>query len=78
MSNSLFDLAVNEEAVIAGYDTALETAYKNRLSQLGFSEGRRVECIQRPNLGAPTLFRVGSAVYSLDAETASKIVVKQE
>lgn len=74
--STLLELSVGQTASIKDYSGSMHEAYRMRLNQLGFREGRKVQCVQRPNLGAPSLYRVGTAVYSLDADTAQQITIQ--
>jgi Fe2+ transport system protein FeoA len=49
-----------------------------RLIDIGFREGQRVTCLMRPGFGAPRVYAVGGATYSLDQRTASVVFVSPE
>lgn len=73
---SLWALAAGESAVIAGIasiDGHATDAISQRLIDIGFREGQNVMCLLKPGFGAPRVFAVGGATYSLDRATAERI-----
>jgi Fe2+ transport system protein FeoA len=70
---SLWALAAGDSAVIAGIDSQSTDATSQRLMDIGFREGRSVRCLLKPGFGAPRVFAVGGATYSLDRATAERI-----
>lgn len=42
---------------------------------LGFRAGQRVTCLLIPGFGAPRVYVVGGATYSLDRATATRITL---
>ncbi len=70
-ATSIWALSAGESAVIAGvYDADSAT---QRLIDIGFREGQRVTCLLTPGFGAPHVFIVGGATYSLDRATAERV-----
>jgi Fe2+ transport system protein FeoA len=63
------------QSVIEGFSPALDLSVKGRLEELGFHQGSRVLCTQSPRLGAPKLYKVGNAVYSLEKTIAECVIV---
>lgn len=73
---SLWALAAGDSAVIAGIasiDGHATDATSQRLIDIGFREGQSVMCLLKPGFGAPRVFAVGGATYSLDRATAERI-----
>lgn len=75
---SLWALAAGDSAVIAGIasiDRHATDATSQRLVDIGFREGQSVMCLLKPGFGAPRVFAVGGATYSLDRATAERIKI---
>ncbi len=72
---TLHELQVGQKVELNGFCETLPRNYQIRLEELGFIPGRSIRCTQRSSFGGPKLFLVGTAVYSLDGETAKKILV---
>ncbi len=70
---SLWALAAGDSAVIASIDGHATDATSQRLIDIGFREGQSVMCLLKPGFGAPRVFAVGGATYSLDRATAERI-----
>ena len=49
-----------------------------RLIDIGFREGQRVSCVMQPCFGAPRVYAVGGATYSLDKQTANFVRIAGE
>ena len=77
-SLSLWELAVggSREIVSVGGDTADDAV--QRLIDIGFREGQRVSCVMQPGFGAPRVYAVGGATYSLDKQTANFVRIAGE
>ncbi|MGB0323106.1 MAG: hypothetical protein ACPGAL_01450 [Luminiphilus sp.] len=45
---------------------------------IGFREGQRVSCVMQPGFGAPRVYAVGGAIYSLDKQTANFVRIAGE
>lgn len=71
---NLWQMKRGVQSVIEGFDTALQSSVKARLEELGFHQGARVLCTQAPRLGAPKLYKVGNAVYSLEKPIAECVI----
>jgi len=69
---SLWDLPAGGTALIAGINGGIDAATQ-RLIDIGFREGQRVSCLLTPGFGAPRVFAVGGATYSLDRRTAERV-----
>ena len=76
MSKSLWELLQGEVCLVAGFHESLQESYRVRLIELGFHPGEQVVCLQAPSLGAPRLYRVHDAVYSLDDHIAALVLVQ--
>jgi Fe2+ transport system protein FeoA len=77
-SLSLWELAVGDskEIVSVRGDTADQAV--QRLIDIGFREGQRVSCVMQPGFGAPRVYAVGGATYSLDKQTANFVRIARE
>jgi Fe2+ transport system protein FeoA len=77
-SHSLWELAAGDssEIVSVGGDTADDAV--QRLIDIGFREGQRVSCVMQPGFGAPRVYAVGGATYSLDKQTANIVRIAGE
>lgn len=74
---SLWQLQRGDTVLIAHYSDALASNYCRRLQELGFRLGAKVVCTAAPSLGAPKLYRVDNAVYSLDKLVAGAIYAER-
>lgn len=72
---NLWQMKRGVQSVIEGFNPALDLSVKGRLVELGFHQGSRVLCTQSPRLGAPKLYKVGNAVYSLEKTIAECVMV---
>ena len=74
----LWELAVGDsrEIVSVRGDTAEHAV--QRLVDIGFREGQQVSCVIQPGFGAPRVYAVGGATYSLDERTANFVRVVEE
>lgn len=70
---SLWSLSSGESAVIHDFDGSEVDAATRRLMDIGFRAGQRVTCLMTPGFGAPRVYAVGGATYSLDRATAERI-----
>ena len=77
-SLSLWELAVGDSTEIVSVrgDTAEDTV--QRLIDIGFREGQQVTCVMHPSFGAPRVYAVGGASYSLDKKTAHFVRIAKE
>lgn len=71
---NLWQMKRGIQIVIDGFDPSLNASVKSRLEELGFHQGARVLCTQAPRLGAPKLYKVGNAVYSLEKTIAESVI----
>ena len=74
---SLWILSAGDSAVIHGVEGSDIDAAARRLIDIGFREGQRVTCLMIPGFGAPRVFAVGGATYSLDRATAARITLRE-
>ncbi len=70
---TLWNLKKGESCVITGFDAKMQARYKTRLTELGFRLGAGISCTVAPRLGAPKLYRVANAVYSLEKQIAELV-----
>ena len=70
---SLWNLKKGESCVITGFSDAMQARYKTRLTELGFRPGAGISCTVAPRLGAPKLYRVANAIYSLEKQIAELV-----
>ena len=77
-SHPLWELAAGDsrEIVSVGGDTADDAV--QRLIDIGFRDGQRVSCVMQPGFGAPRVYAVGGATYSLDKQTANIVRIAGE
>ena len=78
VSRLLWQLAVGESSQITVIKANTLGSAAQRLIDIGFREGQRVTCLMRPGFGAPRVYAVGGATYSLDQRTASVVFVSPE
>ena len=76
-NGSLWQLKKGDSCVVTGFDEAMQPRYKTRLTELGFRPGADIFCTVSPRLGAPKLYRVANAVYSLEKQIAELVSTKQ-
>jgi Fe2+ transport system protein FeoA len=67
---------MHASGVLVGFDPALSDRYRGRLQEFGFYVGEPVCCQQSTGFGAPRVYRVSNATYSLDQELAEHILVQ--
>lgn len=72
---SLWVLSAGDSAIIQGVCGREIDAASQRLMDLGFRAGQRVTCLLIPGFGAPRVYVVGGATYSLDRATATRITL---
>lgn len=77
-SHPLWELAAGDsrEIVSVGGDTADDAV--QRLIDIGFRGGQQVTCVMQPGFGAPRVYAVGGATYSLDKQTANIVRIAGE
>lgn len=74
---SVWELKAGESGRISGFASSLDESYRQRLIDLGFL-GEPVSCLFVTGLGAPRLYQVRYAVYSLDEQIAQQIEMEAE
>ena len=67
---------MHASGVLMWFDPALSDRYRGRLQEFGFHLGEQVCCQHRTGFGAPRVYRVSNATYSLDQELAEHILVQ--
>ena len=67
---------MHASGVLMGFDPGLSDRYRGRLQEFGFHLGEQVCCQHRTGFGAPRVYRVSNATYSLDQELAEHILVQ--
>ena len=72
---SLWDLPLHTSAQLVGFSATLQDRYQGRLQEFGFHTGEEISCLHQPGFGAPRVFRVSNATYSLDRELAEQVLV---
>ncbi len=75
--SSLWDLSVGESALVEGVEGDKVDAASQRLRDIGFREGQRATCLVIPGFGAPRVFAVGGATYSLDRAAAERVKIRE-
>ena len=73
----LSGLERNSQAIITGYDTALDVKSKRRMLELGFITGKKISVEQISILGDVLLIEINGYLLSLRADIAKHIFVKQ-
>ena len=74
----LWQLAVGESREIVSVRGEAADVAVQRLIDIGFREGQRVTCVMQPGFGAPRVYAVGGATYSLDKQTANFVSIAIE
>ena len=72
---SLWDLPLHSTAHLVGFSATLQHRYQGRLQEFGFHTGEEISCLHQPGFGAPRVFRVSNATFSLDREVAEQVLV---
>ena len=72
---TLWELPLNTSARLMGFKATLQDRYQGRLREFGFHTGEEITCLHQPGFGAPRVFRVSNATYSLDHELAAQVLV---
>lgn len=73
---NLWSLKENQEALVGDFCSSLLQVHRVRFIELGFREGESVKCIKTPPFGAPRVFEVSNAVFSISKEDASRIFLQ--
>ena len=77
-SLSLWALAVGDSRDIVSVRSANADDAVQRLIDIGFREGQQVTCVMQPGFGAPRVYAIGGATYSLDKQTANIVRIAGE
>ena len=77
-SLSLWELAVGDSSKIVSVRSANADDVVQRLIDIGFREGQQVTCVMQPGFGAPRVYAIGGATYSLDKQTANFVRIAGE
>ena len=72
---NLWELPPRTNAILVGFSPALEDRYRGRLQEYGFHAGETITCQHQTGFGAPRVYRVSNATYSLDRELALQVLV---
>jgi Fe2+ transport system protein FeoA len=72
---TLWQLPAGQRATVIALDDQLDSRYRQRITELGFSVGASVQCILRPGMGAPRQYAINNSVYSLDRQLADAIAI---
>jgi Fe2+ transport system protein FeoA len=72
---NLWELPMHTAAVLIGFCPELSGRYRGRLQEFGFHAGETITCQHQPAFGAPRVYRVSNATYSLDRELALQVLV---
>lgn len=75
MSNTLWSLREGEAATIDSFSPTLNAVWLRRLQELGFNSGETVTCVTAPRFGAPRVYRVGAAFFSVEDEIAKQLML---
>mgnify|MGYP001998540318 CR=1 FL=1 len=76
-TTTLWELPLNCTATLEGFAPSLNERYRGRLQEFGFHVGQIISCQHRPRFGAPRVFWVSNATYSLDRELAEQVFVNR-
>ncbi|WP_337842004.1 FeoA family protein [Rheinheimera sp.] len=72
---SVWDIPKGQTAVIAALEPSLNKEVVLRLHDMGFAPAQQVLCLQRGFLGGPVVVSVADAVFTLERQIASSILV---
>lgn len=73
MAITLWALPKGASSRVQALDGALPPAHAQRLRELGFFPGAEVCCVHRPAFGAPRVYAVAGACFSLENALAARI-----
>lgn len=75
---NLSNLMPGEDALIVFFSESLETRFLNRLQEIGFLIGEKIELLQEAPFGRdPISVRVKGGVYAIRRADAEKIIVRK-
>ncbi|NYJ73127.1 MULTISPECIES: FeoA family protein [Allobranchiibius] len=72
---TLADVRPGSDAMVLGYDDAVDPRTARRLSDLGFAPGEAVTVVRRAPMRDPIVFRVADYEIALRARQAAGILV---
>jgi Fe2+ transport system protein FeoA len=75
---SLWSLSVGASASVSSVIGGTHNVAAQRLIDIGFRKGQSVSCLLQPGFGAPRVFALGNAIYSLDKETADLVILTDD
>ena len=75
---SLWSLSVGASASVSSVIGGTDNVAAQRLIDIGFRKGQSVSCLLQPGFGAPRVFALGNAIYSLDKETADLVILTDD
>ena len=75
---SLWSLSVGASASVSSVASDTGNLAAQRLIDIGFRKGQTVSCLLQPGFGAPRVFALGNATYSLDKETADLVILTDD
>ncbi len=73
---SLWELPINEEALISAVFPILNAKLILRLEELGFEENAPISCLKKMPFKGPKIFQIGDSIFSLTKEIASAVTIK--
>ena len=77
-SLSLWELTVGDSREIVSVRSDIADDAAQRLVDIGFRKGQQVSCLMQPGFGAPRVYAVAGATYSLDERTANFVRIAGE
>ena len=75
---SLWSLSVGASASVSSVASDSGNLAAQRLIDIGFRKGQTVSCLLQPGFGAPRVFALGNATYSLDKDTADLVILTDD
>ncbi|GGF76858.1 FeoA family protein [Alteromonas lipolytica] len=72
---TLWELGKSKSATVTQVDTSLDQQIIARLSEMGLSQGRSVQCVRRGPLGGPMVMQLGGSVFAIEHDLASRIQI---
>ncbi|MEC9262703.1 MAG: FeoA family protein [Pseudomonadota bacterium] len=72
---TLWELGKSKSARVTQIDASLDQQIIARLSEMGLSTGRDVQCIRRGPLGGPMVMQLGGSVFAMEHDLATRIQI---
>ena len=72
---TLWELGKSKSATVTQIDTSLDQQIIARLSEMGLSAGRSVQCVRRGPLGGPMVMQLGGSVFAMEQNLATRIQI---